>query len=255
MNGYTNQSFLLQRQADSHNVAYSGDSKPARRLLREYGSDKRWSGETIRARWDGAAALIGWWHDLPPAVRPPLHQLTQDDARAFITALEQRGLARSTIKSYRVGADAMTRALRWAWLIPVGEDPHYRTFEEVQPKPKQRAVPEVDQVKLEALPEGLRRIKLEALVALLELGLSVPETCSQKWGSIDLEKRKLWRISGGQVALGVPAVQALEALWWAQAKSRRDGYYTALGWSPDSARRWLKKVKVDDRADPGSYPG
>lgn len=245
MDKYTTQSLVDQRQADSHNAAYSGDSKLARRILRDYGIDKRWSSETLRARWDGAAALLAWWRDLPPAARPPLHNLTQDDARAFITALEQRGLARSTIKSYRVGADAMTRALRWAWLIPVGEDPHYRPFEMVYPKPKQRAVPEVDQVKLEALPEGLRRSKLKVLVALLELGLSVPEACSRKWGAIDPERRTLRRVTGEQVALGVPALEALEALWWAQAKYRRDRYFTALGWSPDSARRWLKKIKVD----------
>ncbi len=243
MNRYTPHSFVEQLQADSHNVAYSGDSKLARMLLRDYGIDKRWSNETLRARWDGAAALLGWWRDLPPAARPPLHKLTQDDARTFITSLEQRGLARSTIKSYRVGADAMTRAVRWAWVIPVGEDPHYRPFEDVQPKPKQRAVPAVDQVKLEALPQDLRRIKLEVLVALLDLGLSVPEACSRKWGSIDPERRTLRRVTGEQVALGVPALEALEALWRAQAKYRRDRYFTALGWSPDSARRWLKKVR------------
>lgn len=99
----------------------------------------------------------------------PLNNLIRDDARAFITSLEQRGSARGTIKSYRVGADAMTRAVCWAWVIPVGEDPHYRPFEEVQPKPKRRAVPAVDRAKLEALPPDLRRLKLEALVALLEL--------------------------------------------------------------------------------------
>jgi integrase len=240
MTTYTRQTYI---EDDSHNVAYSGDKRLARRVLREYSIDKRWSDETLRARWDGAAALLTWWRDLPPAMRPPLHQLTQDDAQAFVTSLEQRGLARSTIKSYRVGADAMTRALRWAWQIPVGEDPHYRPFEKVQPKPKRRAMPAVDQMKLEALPQGLRRIKLEVLLTLLDLGLSVPEACSQKWGSINLEKRTLWRVRGGKVALGVSALEALEKLWRAQAKYRRDGYYTALGWSPHSARRWLKKVR------------
>lgn len=111
MDRYTTRFFAEQRQDDSHNVAYSGDSKLARMLLREYGIDKRWSNETLRARWDGTTALLGWWRDLPPAARPPLHKLIQDDARAFITSLEQRGLARSTIKSYRVGANSTCDAL------------------------------------------------------------------------------------------------------------------------------------------------
>lgn len=233
----------IHRRNDSHEVAYSGNKKLARRLLHDYGIDKQWSNETLRARWDGAAALLDWWRTLPPAMRPPLNSLTQDDARAFITSLERRGLARSTIKSYRVGADAITRAVRWAWVIPVGEDPHYRPFERVQPRPKPRAVPKVDQAKLEALPQDLRRAKLKALLALLELGLSVPGACSCTWGMIDFSKRTLRRPGGRQVALGVPAVRALEALWWAQAKYRQNVYYTALAWSPDTARKWLKKVR------------
>jgi hypothetical protein len=240
-----NHLYATQVQADSHNVAYSGDKRAANRLLHDYGIEKQWSRETLRARWNGAAALLDWWGALPPAMRPPFNNLTESDARAFITSLEQRGLARSTIKSYRVGADALTRAVRWAWVIPIGEDPHYRPFEGVQPRPKARAIPMIDQAKLEALPKDLRRAKLELLLALLELKLSVPEACSRTWGMVDLNRRTLTRATGKQVALGVPAVQALEALWWAQAKYRQDLYYTALGWSPYSARRWLKKIKVD----------
>lgn len=75
MDRYATRSFVEQRQADSRNVAISGDRKLARMLLREYGIDKRWSNETLRARWDGGAALLGWWHDLPPAARPPLNVL------------------------------------------------------------------------------------------------------------------------------------------------------------------------------------
>lgn len=232
-----------QRQSDSHEVAFTGNKKLAHRLLREYGIDKQWSNETVRARWDGAAALLNWWRELPEAMRPPLNSLNQGDARAFITSLERRGLARSTIKSYRIGADAMTRAVRWAWTIPVGEDPHYRPFEGVQPKPKPRAVPKLDQAKLEALPHDLRRAKLEGLLALLELGLSVSEACLCTWGMIDFGKRTLRRPGGRQVALGVPAVGALETLWWTQAEYRRNVYYTALAWSPETARKWLKKVR------------
>ncbi len=177
------------RQSDSHEVAYTGNKTCARRLLRAYGFDKGWSSETLRARWDGAAALINWWRALPPAVRPPLNSLNQGDARAFIASLERRGLARSTIKSYRVGADALAQAVRWAWELPVEEDPNYHPFEGVQPKP--RAVPQLDQAKLEALPHDLRRTKLEVLLALLDLGLSVPEACA--WAMIDVGTRALAR--------------------------------------------------------------
>ncbi len=231
------------RQNDSHEIAFTGNKTCARRLLRDYGFDKRWSNETLRARWDGAAALLDWWRALPPAMRPPLNSLNQDDARAFIASLERRGLARSTIKSYRVGADALTQAVRWAWEMPVGEDPHYRPFEGVQPRPKPRAVPQLDQAKLEALPHDQRRTKLEVLLALLDLGLSVPEACSCTWAMIDVSTRALTRPGARRVALGVPAVRALEALWWAQAEYRRNVYYTALAWSPETARKWLKKVR------------
>ena len=234
-----------QNRIDSRDVAYSGDKSLARRVLREYGGYKRWSKETCRVRWDGAAALLGWWSALPLEARPPLHQLSQDDARAFITSLEKRGLVRSTIKSYRVGADALTQALRWGWDIPYREDPNYAPFEGVQPKPKQRPTPHVDCTRLAVIPVSLRRTKLEALLALLALGLSVPEACEVRWSAIDLERRTLRRADGRQVTLGVPALQAVGALWVKQAKYRRDGYYPALGWSSDSARRWLKKVLAD----------
>ena len=93
-------------------AAYQGDYVEAKSLLTA--RTKSRNPETLRARWDGAAALLGWWHKLEVSQRPPLDRLKDEDAQAFIHSLEDRGLARSTIKSYRVGASALTKAIRWA---------------------------------------------------------------------------------------------------------------------------------------------
>lgn len=233
----------------SHAAAFKGDRKSAREVLYSYAIGAKWSSETLRARWDGGAAPLTWWHGLWPPARPPLNCLDPDDARAFITYLEGRGLARSTVKSYRVGADALTKALRESARLPFNKDPLYHPFRDVRPTPKPLGKrPEVDTTKLEAIyGEHLRqRIKLEVLLALLDLGLSVPEACSRRWRDVDLEKCKLVRCSGAKVTLGADAVVALEAQWLKQPEYRRDGYYKVLAWSPDSARRWLKRVKASD---------
>ena len=121
----------------AYSAARSGDWEAARYVLRWYGDMKRWTTETFRARWDGAASLLVWWHEREPAQRPPLDNLSQEDARAFLGWLEARGLSRSTMRGYRVGARALTKALRSASTSPTNLGTNYDPFREVSLSPLQ----------------------------------------------------------------------------------------------------------------------
>lgn len=48
----------------AHATTYRGDTQAARYVMQWYANRKRWADETLRARWDGASALLGWWYTL-----------------------------------------------------------------------------------------------------------------------------------------------------------------------------------------------
>jgi len=66
-----------------------------------------------------ARGLVTWWHEQDKMLRPPLDNLSVEDAQDFIASLERRGLARSTVQGYRSGASALTKALRAMRTLPV----------------------------------------------------------------------------------------------------------------------------------------
>lgn len=115
-------------------TAYEANYVAARYVLRWYADGKGWTNETFRARWDGASALLGRWHEQGAPDRPPLDALSGDDARAFVAALGAKGLARATVRGYRAGASAITKALRAAKTLPPSFDERYNPFEGVQPE-------------------------------------------------------------------------------------------------------------------------
>lgn len=225
-------------------AAYEGNYLHAKSILYDYGLRHcQWSRETLRARWDGAAALMDWWHAQEPFKRPPLDDLQVDDARAFISTLECKGLARTTIKSYRTGASALTKAIRWS-RGHKGEYPVYDPFKNALPAPIKRKVPQVDRMKLEALGDERTRAKLEALLTLLNLGLGIPEACTLYWSDVNLEKRELTRYHKKHITIHTEAIQALKALWSVLPKAGQSRGRRIFGWSADTARRWLKVIRV-----------
>ena len=114
-------------------AAFDGDFDAARYVLRWYADRRGWSDETVRARWDGSSALLGWWHGLDAPERPPLDNLGENDARAFLAVSEAQGLARTTVRGYRHGASALTKALRAARTLPASFDKRY------DPNPRRRS--------------------------------------------------------------------------------------------------------------------
>lgn len=224
-------------------AAYEGDVSAARYVLRWYADRKSWADETFRARWDGACALLGWWHELGAPERPPLDDLNEADASAFLEALAQQGLARTTVRGYRSGASALTRALRAARTSPPTFDETYDPFRSVTPKPTRKPVPRVDQDHLKSLPP-LPRARLELLLALLDLGLSIPEVCTRDRRDVDRGRRFVVGYRGRCVTLGARAVGALAELDRLQPK-RTGGFDGLLGCNADTARRWLNQARDD----------
>lgn len=221
-------------------ATYEGDFDAARYVLRWYADRKRWTDETFRARWDGASALLGWWHGLEEAARPPLDHLTQEDAGAFLAFLAQQGLARTTIRGYRSGASALTQALRGARTLPAVFNPDYDPFRSVCPAPTLKPTPYVSPKLLAAL-EPRPRARLELLLALLALGMSVPEVCACRWDDVNLAGRFLLGYGKRYVTLSARAVMAFEGL--ESVQPRRKGYVQrVLAWNADTARRWVKRV-------------
>lgn len=232
-----------------YNAAYKGSRRDAKAVLRAFGlTHCRWTPETVRARWDGAAAFIDWWHSLEPSKRPPLDDLHGGNARAFIRFLENKGLSRATIKSYRAGASALTKALRWGRGVHEQEVP-YDPFRGILPALSEPKPPQIDRTRLEALDDHRARAKLEALLTLLDLGLSIPEACTRYWSDVSLERRELVRYHRERIEVSADAIGALERLWAALPKEGRSRNRRIFGWSPDTARRWLKRI-VPDTARP-----
>ena len=77
-------------------------------------------------------------------------------------------------------------------------------------------------------------------MALLKLGLSVPEVCSRSWRDVNLQDRLIVRYKGRCLKYGVEVVAALEGL-----PPQRYGGQRLLGWQPDTARAWLRRVQTD----------
>jgi hypothetical protein len=233
------------RSLQDHALAASryGESKSARVVLRHLADRRGWCDETFRARWDGGAALLSWWHTLEPVSRPPLADLNTDDARSFLDHLEGQGLARSTLRGYRVGAAALTSALRACREHPVVFDAAYVPFKGAfvtPPKPSPVSASDVD---MGCVTSPLAHARLELLLALMALGLSLPAVCSRLWMDVNLPRRLLVGYKGRTVVLGAEAVAALEALL--ELRPKLHGGQRVLGWQPATARRWLKEVRGD----------
>ncbi len=224
--------------------AHKGHRDEAKLILSDYGRRKRWTRETLRARWDGASALLAWWHNLEVSERPPLDRLEDKDARAFIFSLEAKGLARSTIKSYRTGASALTKAIRFM-RDPRNSYPAYDPFRDIQPKLPVRSALLVDKTKLMALKDVRARARLKALLELMALGVSLPEACACYWSDVNIKHPELTGYNGRRITLQAEAIEALETLWTVSPKSTQSRNRRVFCWSADTARRWLKLVRVD----------
>lgn len=222
----------------AHEDSYFG----AAYVLLAYGDSRLWTDETRRARWDGAAALLAWWHEQDEVVRPPFDNLSKEDAQDFISSLERRGLARSTIRGYRSGASALTKALRAMRTLPVKFDPDYHPFAQARPTPVKKPIPEVPKERLAAIASPRTRARLALLLALLTLGMTVPEVCACKWCDVNLKSRFVFGYKKRFVKLGVPAVRAFEQLLMVQPHVDPKGLRWMLGWNADTARRWLNEV-------------
>ncbi len=218
-------------------VVHQGDREAARYVLRYYADRKGWTDETFRARWDGVGALLMWWDALDPTSRPPLGALDGDDARAFLTELEARGLARTTIRGYRAGARALIRVLNDFSTIPTDTaDP----FKDVALLPPKR-IYKLDPALL-SQQKPLTALRLELLVALLNLGMSVPEICSCRRFDLELKQRRLLGYRKRSVKLGVTALVACTKLTGARPLQNERPWSRLLGWNADTARRHLKAV-------------
>lgn len=223
----------------AHRAAYKGDEEAARYVLRAHADRKGWADETFRARWDGASALLSWWRTLDPISRPPLGMLDTDDARAFLEHLEAQGLACSTVRGYRTGARVLTRALHdLDDSRKKGEV--YDAFKGVTIGPPKR-VYELDPKRL-AQQKPTVAAKLDLLIALLNLGMSVPEVCSRRRSDLALERRWLYGYKQRIVKLGARAVAAATTLINVTPPVRCHGWTRLLGWNADTARRHLRQV-------------
>ena len=225
----------------ARSAAHYGDRYSARHVLLIYGDFRHWSDETRRARWDGAASLLEWWREQDAVLRPPLDNLSAEDARAYLSYLETQGLVRSTIRGYRSGARALTKALRGMRALPVKFEAAYDPFAGVQLSQVKKPVPQVTKKALEVLPSPLIRGRLELLLALLALGLSIPEVCTRRWFDVDLKSRALLGYRQRRVHFGVPAALAFEQFLRLH-KKEPPNYARVLGWNPDTARQWLKRA-------------
>lgn len=229
----------------AHAAAHRGIKLYARHVLLIYGDYQHWSDETRRARWDGAASLLGWWHDQDKTTRPPLDNLNDADARDYLRWLESQGLARSTIRGYRCGARALTKALRGMRSLPVRFDAKYDPFASVHLAPVEKPLPTISKERLETIPSPLARARLELLLALVALGMSIPEVCACRWFEVDLAHRTVRGYKQRQVRLGAPAVETLSQLLKVQSNPDLKSPKRLLGWNADTVRRWLKQVKLD----------
>ena len=229
----------------ARSAAHHGDRYSARYVLLVYGDYQGWSDESRRARWDGAASLLGWWHEQDKMLRPPLDNLSTEDVRDYLRWLEAQGLARSTVRGYRSGAKALTRALRGTQTLPIKLDAEYDPFAGVQLSKLTKPVSTASKEVLEQIVSPLIRVRLELLLALLALGLSIPEVCTRRWFEVDLKARFVLGYKQRKVQFGVPAALAFERFLRIH-KKEPPNYARVLGWTPDTARRWLRRVEAAD---------
>ena len=229
----------------ARSAAHHGDRYSARHVLLVYGDLQRWSDETRRARWDGAASLLGWWHEQDKMLRPPLDNLSTEDVRAYLHWLESRSLARSTIRGYRSGAQALTKALRGMRTLPIKFDAGYDPFAGVQLSPAKKPLPQVSKAVLKTVASPLTRTRLELLLALLALGLSILEVCTRRWFEVNLKARFLLGYKQRKIHFGVPAAPAFKKFLRLH-KKEPPNYVRVIGWTPDTARRWLRRVETLD---------
>jgi len=108
-------------------------------------------------------------------------------------------------------------------------DPSYDPFKSVRPTPVKKPVPEVSKEALAAIASPRTRARLELLLALLALGMSVPEICSRRWWDVNLKDRRLFGYRKRFVMLGVPAVRAFEQLLKVQPHVKPEGGRWMLG--------------------------
>ena len=233
-------------QAHALTASLKGDLESAHYVLRHLADRKRWCDETFRARWDGAAALLSWWHTLNPVMRPPLDDLKADDARAFIDHLEAQSLGRSTIKGYRTGAAALTYALRACRTWPVAFNQSYAPFSNLYPSTLRQPsyhLPSKDDLELRfsSVTSPLARARLELLLALMALGMSLPEVCSRRWGDINQADRLIVGYRGRVLKYGVEVITALAAR--STLKPLRYKGERVLGWTAATARGWLRRLE------------
>ena len=226
---------------DATLVSIYGNTNSAKRILQHLATHKGWCDETFRARWDGTSALLAWWHTLERHERPPLWDLSEADAREFLEHLESMDLARTTIKGYRTGAAAFSGWLRAYRSQPVAFDPSYQPFKNVlPPRDKQQVL--ATELDLSALTSAKYRAKLGLLLALLDLGMSLPEACTRAWQDLDFLSRRLVGYRQRTVILGVEVLSALEEL--ETFRPKRHGSQKLIGWTPATARKWLNRVSI-----------
>ena len=231
----------LQRHA--HRAAYEGNYSSAEELLRLYAKHHHWCDETLRARRNGADALVSWWRNLPETKRPPLNNLSREDASAFISRLETKGLSRSTIKGYKRGADALTKVIRAAGFKSYTFDRSYEPFKGVNPQAKRHPKNKLDETVLETIQPVKTRAKLKVLVAMLELGLATSEACNCCWKDVREHGRELWTYRTARYPVNATLHAAL-AGWKAFFPDGVEDTSLILAWKPATAREWLKRVRT-----------
>ena len=211
-------------------ASHHGDVAAIRELVTMFGHSKRWSPETSRSRIDGALALARWWRTVP--YRPPLDCLGTHDAQGFLAWLEDEKFRPSTRRGYRRGASTLFRAIRWAHYDYAPNDPFFNLRMQRR-KPTVR-VPDLDYSRVS--PRVAR--KLEILVALMRLGLSLPQACFLEWRHIDLRYAEIFT-GTIRATIDERALRALSTL----PKGPVHGHAPALGWTPDTARKHVKSAK------------
>lgn len=207
-----------------------GNPAALKELLSYYGihQPQRWSPETLRVRWDGAGALLRWWSKLP--VPPLLDTLNIQDGQRFVESLSH--LTRPTQRTYLKGARAALKAIHWGLGRPVGE------LQDWAKVGLPRRIPTLGVWALSRVRPRIQQ-KLNLLRALMECGLSLPRACAVEWEDLDLASAWVATRSG-RVRLGARTIGVLR-----QGKldsKKPEGL--VLRWKADTARRWVKKVKI-----------
>jgi len=161
------------------------------------------------------------------------------DAHQFTKHLEKRGLAVSTQKNYRIGANALIKALSMTATTPPTKSTYPSPFQGLQYPRKPKKKLEIEPEKLQEVANPITRAKLGVLLALLDLGLSIPEACTRTWNDID--KTSLTLKGYHQTfRMGVPVLEAIEHLTEETPQAKHYSFQRIMKWKPEAARRWLK---------------